>query len=254
MYSEIFLDQVELLQVAASILALEHKDDALVIRKGQKQNFGRSEWADLLQKQCGMTLDTRHYTHSEELVREPWAEISNQPERATSYTHSTTPQPLHNDNAWFADPAEINFFYMDKQSVSGGEQLIYPVSRLIDDLQRSDPGLLGDLSKTTVTIRKGTGDFQNVTPIIVFEDGGKIFWNFYRTVKTDPFVNEMCERFFKFLKAQESSTSVYKVHCSSGDCVVMHDQRLLHGRSAFVAQQPRDRILYQSMWRLPRSR
>lgn len=252
MYSEISLDQVGISEAVAAVLALEHQDDALVIRKGREHLLDRVGWASLLQ-QSGMTLDTRHYTHSEELVLEPWAEISNQPEKAMSYTHSTTPQPLHNDNAWFADPAEINFFYMEKQSSAGGEQLIYPLTRLLADLESSDPALLRDLSSTVVTIRKGIGDYQNVTPIIVL-DAGRIFWNYYRTVKTDPAVSKMCERFFSFLKSREDSNSVYRVHCNSGDCVVMNDQKLLHGRTAFIAQHPRDRILYQSMWRLPRRR
>lgn len=252
MHTEIHLDQVETSEVAKAILALAESDDALVIRRGTKRHLTRIEWSRLLQEECHLALDPRQYSYEENLVLEPWWEISNQPDKATSYAYSTTPQPFHNDNAWFADPAEINFFVMDKQAVAGGEQLIYPVSRLVEDLQSRDSGLLKDLCTTPVTIRKGGDDHQNITPIITLEDGGRVYWNYYRTVKTDPFVNEMCERFFGFLKGQESSPSVYSVRCNSGDSLAFNDQRLLHARNAFVAHQPRDRVLYQSMWRLPR--
>ncbi|RFP78610.1 hypothetical protein DY262_10935 [Hydrogenophaga borbori] len=252
MHTEIHLDQAELSEVAAAILALEHSDNALVIRTGKRQQLARSDWSQLLQEQCHLTLDARQYSYDENLVLEPWWEISNQPDKANSYAYSTTPQPFHNDNAWFADPAEINFFVMEKQAVSGGEQLIYPVSRLINDLQALDASLFDDLTTIPVTIRKGGDDFQNLTPIITLEDGGRVYWNYYRTVKTDPHVNDMCERFFAFLKQQEGSSSTYSVRCETGDSLAFNDQRLLHARTAFVAHQPRDRVLYQSMWRLPR--
>jgi hypothetical protein len=252
MHTEIRLDDVELDEVAEAILALKDSDDALVIRTGAQRRLTRQDWSKLLRERCHLTLDARQYSYEENLVLEPWWEISNQPDKATSYAYSTTPQPFHNDNAWFADPAEINFFVMEKQAVSGGEQLVYPVSRLLDDLQTLEPELFKDLVNTVVTIRKGSDDHQNVSPIITLDDGGRVYWNFYRTVKTDPAVNAMCDRFFAFLKRQESSSSIYAVRCESGDSLAFNDQRLLHARNAFVAHEPRDRVLYQSMWRLPR--
>jgi hypothetical protein len=238
MYKELHLDTTELSDIATSLLALEHSDDALIIRAGKDRHISRSEWSQFLQEQCGFTLDTRQYSYEENLVLEPWWEISNQPDKADSYAYSTTPQPFHNDNAWFADPAEINFFVMEKQAISGGEQLIYPVSRLIEDLQDIDPILFRDLINIPVIIRKGSDEYQNITPIIIPEDGGRVYWNYYRTVKTDPLVNELCERFFAFLKRQESSSSIYAVRCESGDSLAFNDQRLLHARNASSPTSP----------------
>lgn len=237
--------------IKALILGLKTSEDPVVFRASERCQPTRSQWVDFLRMECGLEQDKRHYLHSEELVLEPWWEISNQPDRANSYAYSTTPQPFHSDNAWFPDPAEINFFVMDKQAVSGGEQLIYPVSRLVTDLQRIDPGLLADLTETPVTIRKGDGKYQHVTPVIVLQDGPRVFWNYYRTMKDDLFINELCERFFLFLGRRENSYSVYSVRCESGDSLVFNDQRLLHARTEFLAKKPRDRVLYQSMWRLP---
>lgn len=235
-----------------AILGLGENEDAIVLRAGDRYRPTRVEWAAFLRDECQLSLDMRHYSIEEKIVPDYWWEISNQPDKANSYAYSTTPQPFHSDNAWFADPAEINFFVMEKQAISGGEQLVYPVSRIIDDLHSVDVALFKDLTTTAVTIRKGGDDYQNVTPIITLDDGGRVYWNYYRTVKTDPFVNDLCERFFAFLKRQEESSSTYAVRCESGDSLAFNDQRLLHARNAFVAHQPRDRVLYQSMWRLPR--
>lgn len=238
--------------IKEALLNLRKSDDAVVFRIAESSTKPtRQDWSRFLKELCNFELDRRHYSIDEAIVPDDWWEISNQPDKATSYAYSTTPQPFHTDNAWFADPAEINFFVMEKQAISGGEQLIYPVSRLIMDLQKLDPSLFKDLTSTMVTIRKGAGDYQNVTPILTLDDGGKIYWNYYRTDKSDPLVNDLCERFFAFLKKQESSSSVYSVRCNSGDSLAFNDQRLLHARTSFVAHQPRDRVLYQSMWRLP---
>lgn len=252
MFTEIYLEETDLSEVTKAILALEHSDEALVVRQGLRRQIDRNTWFKLLKEQCHLTLDMRHYSFDEEIALDYWWEISNQPNKAKSYAYSTTPQPFHNDNAWFADPAEINVFFMEKQASSGGEQLIYPVSRLIEDLRGLSLALFDDLTTIPVTIRKGGDDYQNVTPIITLDDGGRVYWNYYRTVKTDPIVNDLCERFFVFLKKQENSNSVYSVRCESGDSLAFNDQRLLHARNSFVADQPRDRVLYQSMWRLPR--
>lgn len=237
--------------IKGAVLGLSNNEDAIIFRRVEDFQITRSEWVDFLMNTCGLTLDKRHYSIEEKIVSDYWWEISNQPDKENSYAYSTTAQPFHNDNAWFQDAAEINFFYMEKQAVSGGEQLIYPLSRLIDDLCKYNKMLFDDLISTTVTISKGVDDFQNTTPIITLDDGGRIYWNYYRTIKVDPFINELCERFFSFLKNQENSNSVYSVRCESGDAMAFNDQRLLHARNSFVAISPRDRILYQSMWRLP---
>ena len=233
------------------LLALENEKYPLVIRGAHNEVRNRNYWGKLLSEKCGLTLDYRQYDFDENLQQAKWWEISNQPDKESSYAHSTTPQPFHNDNAWFGDAAEVNFFIMKKQVAEGGEQLIYPVSRLIQDLEVADQTLLNDLLNTEVTISKGADDNQNVTKIITNDETGyKTHWNYYRTIKTDTFVNELCERFFSFLQEQRESNSVFKLRAESGDAFAFNDQRLLHARTSFKAEKPKDRILLQSMWRI----
>ena len=257
---------------------LKSTENILVI-KGGASMMERSEWIRFLESQAGFQPDRRHFDPNwaahdairnakkhnlldeetsladdassyEQISAADWWEISYQPDREIAYAYSKTAQPLHTDNAWFSDPAEINFFIMAKQARSGGQQIIYPVSRLIDDLEADDPSLLKDLTNTQVEIRKGDNDFANHTTIIRVEAQPKIFWNYYRTVKDDPCVASLCERSFEFLRNKVESNSIEIVHLETGDCLAFNDLHMLHGRTAYEAEMPRDRVLLHSMWKL----
>jgi hypothetical protein len=81
----------------------------------------------------------------------------------------------------------------------------------------------------------------------------RVFWNFYRTEKPTPAIQRLCDSFAAFLERKEATPSVEKFRCASGDAFCFHDQKLLHGRTAFEATRPYERVLHQSMWRLPQS-
>jgi hypothetical protein len=189
---------------------------------------------------------------SAQMAPADWWEVSYQPDRAAAYAYSNTRQPLHTDNAWFADPAEINLFIMQKQAKSGGEQTIYPLSRLIEDLSVEEPALFSDLCNTAVTIKKGDNDYFNQTSIIVLGENPKVFWNYYRTEKPTPEIQSMCDAFFRYLEMKELTSSVERLRCETGDCFCFNDLKMLHGRTAFTAMMPFERVLLQSMWRLPK--
>lgn len=276
----------ELGRLREALLSLRSSEDVLLLRQGAVE-VPKEKWIDLIEAQVGLIADRRHFTPkwaAEDAVRmareqaearalhvasgsaagapsptsqDPqmapadWWEISYQPDKATAYAYSNTRQPLHTDNAWFADPAEINFFIMQKQAVTGGEQTIYPLSRLIEDLSREEPALLSDLTSVVVTIKKGDNDYFNRTPIIARGAEDRIYWNFYRTEKPTVEIGAMCDAFFKYLERKEGTASVEKIRCESGDCLSFNDLKMLHGRTAFAAAAPRDRVFLHSMWKLP---
>jgi hypothetical protein len=247
---ELHIDKVGLVDIKKEIHALRGSEEVLVIRGGGAK-YTHDEWAKILRKDFELELDERQYNFHHKLELVTWWEISYQPEMATSYAYSNTRQPLHNDNAWFSDPAEVNFFIMKKQAAQGGEQSIYRLSRLLEDLSREEPGLFHDLCNTTVVIKKGDGEYFNRTTVIVPGDESRIFWNYYRTEKPTEEIRAMCDAFFKFLEKKESTPSVERRRSETGDCMAFNDQKILHGRAAFTASKPFDRVLLQSMWRLP---
>ena len=280
------IEQIDVGSLRSVLHGLRGSEDVIVIGRGGRK-FPKEFWIELLERQFGLIADRRHFTpkwaadDAKRMEREligahaaagatrasaaqeggssavpqmapaDWWEISYQPDKAQAYAYSKTRQPLHTDNAWFADPAEINFFIMQKQAREGGHQTIYPLSRLIEDLSTEEPALFADLSTVPVTIRKGDNDYFNRTPIIALGEEPRVYWNFYRTEKPSPAIKEMCDAFFAYLERKESTSSVEQVRCESGDCLSFNDLKMLHGRTAFSATEPRDRVLLHSMWKLP---
>lgn len=247
---KLFNDAHELDKIRETIVGLRNSEEPFLIKKGALAH-DRNWWINFFKNECRLKHDKRHYSAQEKLEIADWWEVSFQPDKATSYAYSKTRQPLHTDNAWFSDPAEINLFIMEKQSIQGGEQSIYPLTRLMNDLQSDEPGLFHDLTNVVVTIKKGDGDYFNKTSIInLGNNDPKIFWNYYRVERSSKEIEEMCEKFFKYLEKRESTSSVYYLATSTGDCFGFNDLKLLHGRTAFEAKEAFDRILIQSMWKV----
>ena len=261
------------------IFALETSEDVLRIRGGAKE-IDRHGWVKIL-ADMGLILDRRHFdpnwaaTYAQKhvivagaaetvqvreefdtkqaMAPQDWWEVSYQPGKDSAYSYSKTRQPLHTDNAWFADQAPIDFFIMQQQAPSGGEQVIYPASRLIADLSSEEPALYEEVLNTPVTIKKGEGEFSHRTTIIVPGKHPTLYWNYYRTEKPTPAIKSMCDRLFAWLEKKESTSSVERMRCDTKDCFVFNDTRMLHGRGAFTAEKAFDRILLQSMWYLPKA-
>ena len=232
--------------VKDAIESMRDSETPVVLRSTDTYRLDKDKIGSFLLEDCGLEMDRRQFKaldHSLELA--DWWEISNQPDKDTTYAHSTTYHPFHNDNAWFSDPAEYNAFFMEKQAPVGGAQLIYPFSRLVEDLMSEDKDLFSKLCDVHVKIKKGNESHENYTPIIC-ED--KVYWNYYRTDKSDPIVQEMCDRFFNFLHEKSTSNSVFELYCNTGDGFILNDQKTLHARTSFEVTMPRDRILWQSMW------
>ena len=233
-----------------SLYNLKFSEKPIVIRKNKFNPQSLEKWGDFFTNECKFKRDRRQYYADCSSGILDWWEISNQPDKSFSYAFATTPQPFHNDNAWFADAAEINLFYMFKQAKVGGSQIFYPISILIEDLMREEKELFDDLSSIPVIISKGKDDYFNETTILKNEDRWRIFWNFYRTQKNSPEINNMCENFFQFLDKKRTSKSIERVRLESGESLAFNDQLVLHARDSFRVSKPRERILYQSMWKV----
>ena len=236
------------LEFKEALLNLEFDESPLLLKEGLRY-LDLAGWYEYLCDIPTLQPDSRHFSVDCELHIKKWWEISYQPEKAHVYAHSNTRQPLHNDNAWFADGAEVNFFAMERQARAGGAQIIYPVSRLMTDLASAQPELLRDLCDCEVVISKGADGGAHRTSVIREGEKTRCYWNFYRIDKTDANIMKMCEAFFLFLERQETSSSVIRVFCDTNDCLVFNDTLLLHGRESFEAKNAYDRILHQSMWK-----
>ena len=72
MYTEIQLETASHARIAEEILALRNSEDALVIRSGKTKRLNRDDWVQLLEHECHMKPDRRHYSFEEELIKDQW--------------------------------------------------------------------------------------------------------------------------------------------------------------------------------------
>lgn len=243
------LAKIDLDALSGEISALKDQGYVLHLKAGST-SFDRDSWFHLLKTFSFLRSDRRHFDVSSRLDERDWWTIAYDPSQDHTYAHSKTTQPFHTDNAWFESPPELNFFYLEKQARQGGHQLIYPVCRLVDDLKNSEPQLFKDLTQVEVMIKKGDELVGNRTSILQLLDNDvvKVFWNFYRINKEDPYIKSMCEYFFEFLQHKMDSHSVIRLASESGDAFCFNDTLLLHARENFVADKKGDRVLLQSIW------
>ena len=246
-------DSNNLREILARQLLMHSRSEKLSVIRNAMEGTDRDAVLKMMAS-MGFQHDLRHYhADSHALKNMDWWEIVYHPHPVSqSYTHSNTRQPLHCDNAWFSDAPELNLFIMEKQAPTGGEQVLYPVSLLLEDLQRDQPALLKLLVETAVIIRKGNEyGMWNETTILKLGSQPKVFWNYYRIQKDTSKVADMCECFFQFLEKRMLSGDLPQLRAEDGDLFFFNDQLVLHGRLAFEAKDLADRMLLQSSWRLP---
>ncbi|MCW8090349.1 TauD/TfdA family dioxygenase [Alteromonas sp. ASW11-130] len=236
-------------ELEEEIYALQQKGHVLHLKAGSAAH-NSTDWYNYLSSLSFLSPDRRHFDEGNKLNERDWWEIKYDPTNEHTYAYSKTAQPFHTDNAWFANPPEINFFFLQKQAKSGGQQRIYPIQRLIDDLNYYEPGLLNDLTQVEVVIRKGEELKGHKTRILNRLKNGtyKIYWNYYRVIRSSDAIDNMCNAFFRFLDSQINSSSVESIPSETGDAFCFNDSLLLHARDAFEAHHKGDRILLQSMW------
>ena len=238
-------DKLNIKETVQSIKQCALGKDALIL-ENILQPYQKSDFARLLIDNVGFRNDNRQINIKNNVEKTVWWPIFYNQKKDFVYTHSKTRQPLHNDNAWFSDPAEMVFLIFEKQASQGGKTTIYKIDRILNDLEKYEKNLLADLQCYEVIIKKDdSGKFFNKTTIL---RNDCIYWNYYRIQKTNKDIKLMCDQFFKFLDAREKTKSVEKVKCKTNDIFCFNDTKMLHGRTSFIARNKNDRIVHQSMW------
>ena len=242
------LEKSNLNDLAINLKECAFKGNPLVI-KNALRSLDLKRFGQFLKGRMKYSNDDRQFNLENYLERKKWFTVIYDKDKSSVYTHSKTRQPLHNDNVWLSDPAEMVFLAFEKQAIEGGETTIYRLDNILTDLQKEEKQLLNDLQTIQVLIKKDiSGKYFNHTTIINGEDS--IYWNYYRTEKSNNRTKIMCDKFFEFLESKENTNSIEIFKCKTSDILCINDTKLLHGRLAFSAKNRGDRILHQSMWYL----
>lgn len=159
-----------------------------------------------------------------------WIEIRYDPAFPLSYRHSDTRQPLHTDGSYERNAPDINLFFCYAQALVGGATTFIDSRLLVDILKVYNKGLLDTLKSVPVTFAKGAD--SKTQPIIV-EDGNdyRMTWNYFRVSKDEGF----CSSFHNFLERKVVEGGLLTpVMLHEGEAVFFNDEKLLHGRNAFI--------------------
>lgn len=156
-----------------------------------------------------------------------------------SFRHSDTRQPIHTDGAYVSYRFDISFFFCTVQAEVGGATTFIDGVEVVRLLERYQPELLKALTAHEVIFDKGDQQ-RKVQRVIRFDAQGPLLnWNHFRISKDNaPEVIAMCDQFFEFTEKKIFEGGLLKpLILKPGEAVFFHDERVLHGRNAFLGDR-----------------
>lgn len=165
-----------------------------------------------------------------------------------AYRHSKNAQPLHTDESYIANPADIMVFYCVNKSHQGGATTFVDGPVLIEYLKANHPDLFKRLTTTDVSYKKG-GE-QRTEKIIDLSNPEipKFNYNYYCISPDESEENrQLNQDFFNVLQAEVAhSYMAKKVSLAPGEGVAWWDEFVLHGRESFSAEKTNDRSIWKA--------
>ena len=182
-----------------------------------------------------------------------WIEVRYEPAvpAGTAYRFGKNAQPLHTDESYLSEPAEVMFMHCLAQAPAGGETTFVDADVLWARLGTEHPDLAARLLGRPVRFAKA-GDLR-CQPIIARTPAGlRLNWNYHCL---DPLesaeTQALAQEFRQFLLDRISGTPAeVALQLAPGEALAWWDERVLHGRRAFQAEAANDRFLLKSGFRL----
>ncbi|WP_052732832.1 TauD/TfdA family dioxygenase [Hymenobacter terrenus] len=168
-----------------------------------------------------------------------------------AYRFSKNAQPLHTDESYLSDPAEVMFMHCLVQAPAGGETTFVDADVLWQVLQTQNPALATRLLNRPVRFAKA-GDFRHLPIIAQTPAGLRLNWNYHCVDPAEsPENHALAQEFRQFLLDHISNTPAETaIQLTPGEAVAWWDDQVLHGRRAFRAEATNDRFLLKSGFRL----
>jgi alpha-ketoglutarate-dependent taurine dioxygenase len=166
-----------------------------------------------------------------------WMDVRYDAERAHTFRHSATAQPLHTDSAYLTEPDDVVIFICEHQAISGGDTIFVHVDTIDALARQKDPELYRDLWNLQIPYIKAGVSGRTVPVLRPNERGDTLInWNYYRVqYERNPEVAAFRERFQNFLQRDIVAGGLaVPLKIEPGEVVLFKDQRMLHGRNAFV--------------------
>ncbi|RZK53573.1 MAG: hypothetical protein EOO59_12355 [Hymenobacter sp.] len=168
-----------------------------------------------------------------------------------AYRFSKNAQPLHTDESYLSESAEVMFMHCLVQAPAGGETTFVDADVLWQQLREHAPALAARLLGRPVRFAKA--DDARTLPIIASTPAGlRLNWNYHCVDPAETAeVHALAQEFRQFLLAHVTGTAAeVAIQLAPGEAVAWWDDRVLHGRRAFQAVATNDRFLLKSGFRL----
>jgi alpha-ketoglutarate-dependent taurine dioxygenase len=168
-----------------------------------------------------------------------------------AYRFSKNAQPLHTDESYLNDPAEVMFMHCLVQATAGGETTFVDADALWLRLQSHAPSLAARLLNQPVRFAKA-GDARTLPIIAQTPAGLRLNWNYHCVDPAETAAHHaLAEEFRQFLLDYITGTPAeIAIQLAPGEAVAWWDDQVLHGRRAFWAETTNDRFLLKSGFRL----
>ncbi len=168
-----------------------------------------------------------------------------------AYRFSKNAQPLHTDESYLSEPAEVMFMHCLVQAPAGGETTFVDADVLWQQLQQHAPALAAQLLNRPVCFAKA-GDSRTLPIIAQTPAGLRLNWNYHCVDPSETAENHaLTQAFREFLLVHVAGTPAeMAIQLAPGEAVAWWDDRVLHGRRAFQAVATNDRFLLKSGFRL----
>lgn len=183
-------------------------------------------------------------------THEQWLEIRYDDDipDVAAYRHSKNAQPLHTDESYIADPADIMLFYCVNKAIKGGATTFVDGPVLIKYMQSNAAELLERLTSTEVRYKKA-GE-NRTEKIIDIRDNGNIHFN-YNYYCVDPEESDankgLNQEFFEFLQQFVAHSHMAEpVVLAPGEGVLWWDELVLHGRTSYEVDKTNDRFIWKT--------
>lgn len=242
----------------AEALRAALQEAKVVHLRGLAQARPLAEWAafyDALTEATGQCLHLdEDYAQGSIRTGQKWIEVRYDaavPDEA-AYRFSKNAQPLHTDESYLSDPADVMFMHCLVQAPAGGETTFVDADALLEHLRARRPALARQLLDRPMRFAKA--DDARTQPIIAHTPHGlRLNWNFHCLDPSETPENHALAREFRefLLTEMEGSAAETALLLAPGEAVAWWDEQVLHGRRAFRAQATNDRFLLKSGFKLP---
>jgi alpha-ketoglutarate-dependent taurine dioxygenase len=168
-----------------------------------------------------------------------------------AYRFSKNAQPLHTDESYLSEPADVMFMHCLVQAPTGGETTFVDADVLWQQLQLHAPTLAAQLLNRPVCFAKA-GDSRTLPIIAQTPAGLRLNWNYHCVDPAETAENHaLAQQFREFLLTHINDTAAeVAIQLAPGEAVAWWDDQVLHGRRAFRAVATNDRFLLKSGFRL----